>query len=134
MTTITGENLYVQWIYSGGTVVLSGDYTQFTYTPSVELLDESAGSDTDRTYVPRLKDKTMSLSARHQAAGTALFESLDEGTSGTITWSPEGTATGKRKYTIPAISQGASMNIPYANLVEISCTFQGNGARSDGTW
>jgi hypothetical protein len=133
MATITGKDLNIQWIYSGGTVVLSGDYTQFTDTPSVELLDESAGADEVRTYVARLKDRTMSFSARHQSGGTALLAALDEGTSGTIIWSPEGTVAGKAKNTIAAISQGASINIPYSNLVEISCTFQGNGALTRAT-
>jgi hypothetical protein len=133
MPTITGKDLDIRWIYSGGTIVLSGDYTQFTDTPSVELLDESAGADEHRTYVARLKDRTMSFSARHQSGGTAILSALDEGTSGTLIWSPEGTATGKAKNTVAAISQGASINIPYANLVEISCTFQGNGALIRGT-
>ena len=133
MPTITGKNLDIKWVYSGGTVVLSGDYTQFTDTPSVELLDESAGADEHRTYVPRLKDSSYAFSARHQDGGTALLTALDAGTSGTLIWSPEGTVTAKPKITTPAISQGASMNIPYGGLVEISCTFQGNGAWVRGT-
>ena len=134
MATITGENLYLRWVYSGGTVVLSTDYTQFTFTPSVELLDESAGADTHRTYIPRLKDSTASYAGRHQASGTALVQALAAGTEGTLEWGEEGTAAGKPKKTLPAISQGASINIPYANLVDISCTFQGNGEDVDATW
>jgi len=133
MATITGKDLYLTWIYSGGTVVLSGDYTQFTDTPSVELLDESAGSDEYRTYVPRLKDSSYAFSARHQSGGSALKTALSAGNSGTLIYHPEGTASGKSKSTIPAISQGAALNFPYANLVEISCTFQGNGAVTDAT-
>ena len=133
MPTITGKDLDIRWVHSGGTVVLSGDYTQFTDTPSVELLDESAGADEYRTYVARLKDSSYAFSARHQASGTAIKTALKEGTAGTLIWSPEGTVTGKVKYTVPAIAQGASMNIPYANLVELSCTFQGNGAPVEGT-
>lgn len=133
MATITGKDLYLSWIHSSGTVVLSGDYTQFTDTPSVELLDESAGSDEYRTYVARLKDSSYSFSARYQSAGSALINSLVMGASGTLVYHPEGTAGGKVKRTIPAISQGASVNIPYAGLVEISCTFQGNGAIVDAT-
>ena len=133
MATITGKDLYLTWIHSGGTVVLSGDYTQFTDTPSVELLDESAGADEYRTYVARLKDATYALSVRYQSAGSALVNSLAAGNSGTLIYHPEGTASGKVRRTIPAISQGAAVNIPYANLVEISCTLQGNGEVTDGT-
>ena len=133
MATITGKDLILSWIHSGGTVVLSGDYTQFTDTPSVELLDESAGADEYRAYIARLKDSTYSLSARYQSAGSALVNSLAAGNLGTLIYHPEGTASGKPKKTIPAISQGAAVNYPYANLVEISVTFQGNGAPTDAT-
>jgi len=133
MATITGKDLYLSWIHSSGTVVLSTDYTQFTDTPSVELLDESAGSDEYRTYVARLKDSSYAFSARYQSVGTVLVNALAMGGSGTLIYHPEGTAAGKPKRTIPAIAQGASINIPYAGLVEISCTFQGNGAPTDAT-
>lgn len=134
MTAIRGNNLFVSFAGDAGTVTLSSDYTQLTTTPSIALLDESAGNDTHRSYINSLKDETVSITVKHQAVGTVLANALVAGAMGTLTWGEEGTASGKPKHTLPAISQGASMNIPYDNIVEISCTFQGNGARVDATY
>ena len=134
MTAFRGSGLFVSFAGDAGTVTLSGDYTQLTTTQSIALLDQSAGPDTERTYVNSLKDQSVSVTVKHQAAGSVLANALVAGASGTLTWGEEGTASGKNKHTLPAISQGAAMNIPFDNLVEISVTFQGNGARVDATY
>ena len=134
MPAFRGKDLFLSFAGSAGTVTISGDFTQVTYTPSIALLDQSAGADTDRTYVTSLKDRTIAWAAKHQASGTVLVNALVEGTSGTLTWGEEGTASGKPKHTCPVISMGCPMNIPYDNLVEISGTFQGNGAIADATY
>lgn len=127
-TAYSGKDLSISWIYSGGTVDLAGDYTTFGWSPSVELYDQSAGADANKSYVVGLKDGQMSYAARLQAGGTVLYNALDAGTEGTLIWRPEGTATGKPSYTAPAISMGAKINIPYNGLVELTCDFQANGA------
>lgn len=132
MPAYRGSSLNVSWVYSGGTVDLSGDFRTFTYTPSVDMVDQTAGADTQKTYLAGLKDGQASLTAVMQAGGTATSNALVEGTSGTLTVGPEGTATAKQKIVIPAIAMGARFNIPYADVVELSCDFQQNGARTDG--
>jgi hypothetical protein len=47
-----------------------------------------------------------------------------------LTVYPEGTASGKQKDIYPAIAMGAKINVPYADVVEISCTFQKNGPKA----
>lgn len=128
MADYTGQGLYAAWIYSGGTVVLSGDYKSFSDNPSVGLADSTAGADTDRTYIPTVRDATIDFAALHQSGGTVLKQSLREGTQGTLILAPEGTIAGKPKETYPAISMGAKMNYPFDNVVEIAVTFQRNGA------
>ncbi len=134
MPAYSGKSLTISWAYSGGTVALEGDYRSLDYSPSIDLYDQTAGSDTNKTYVTGTKDGQLSYSAMMQASGTALSTALAEGNSGTLIVGPEGTAVGKQKLTIPAISMGAKFNWPYDNLVEISTTFQQNGVRVDGTY
>lgn len=134
MPSYEGKNLNVQWIHSAGTAVLSGDFRKFDYTPSVEMVDETAGSDTNKQYLVGVKDGKASFSALMQAAGSALTNALVEGAVGTIIWSPEGTASTNEKHTMPAISGGVVWSIPYRGVVEISVDFQQNGARTDGSW
>lgn len=134
MTDYTGKNLYAEWVYSGGTVVLSSDYRTFSSAPTVGLADTTAGADADRTYIATIKDDVVSYAGLHQSAGTVLKSALEAGTGGTLVLAPEGTVAGKPKESYPAIAMGAKMNYPYDNVVEISCDFQKNGARADATY
>jgi len=134
MTAYTGKDLTFSWIWSGGTVSVEGDYRSVDYTPSIEMYDQSAGSDAAKTYITGQTDGSINLSALMQTGGTALKAALKEGNSGTIILGPEGTVATKEKITIPAISQGAKMNYQYNALVELSCSFQQNGVRVDGNY
>ena len=131
MAAYAGSALYVSWVYSGGTVALTGDFRQFTYTPSVDLYEATAGADAAKTYLPGVKDGQATFTAVMQAAGTAISNALLEGTEGTLTVAPEGTASGKQKMTLPAIALGATYSIPYNDVVELSANFQQNGVRTD---
>ena len=134
MAEFTGKNLAASFIYSGGTIDLAADYRSLSKAPSVGLVDASAGSDADRTYLTTLKDGTYSWGGVAQEIGTALRAALVEGTHGTLEIGEEGTAIGNPKETVPVISMGAQYNIPYDNVVEISCQFQKNGARVEGVY
>lgn len=134
MSAYSGSALAVRWAYSGGTVSLDGDFRTFSYSPSVELIDQTAGSDANRTRLVSIKDGNASLSAIMQVSGTAITNALVEGTQGTLNVGPEGTATGKQKLSFPAIAMGASYSISYNDVVELSCDFTQNGARVDGIW
>jgi hypothetical protein len=125
-----GSALYLRWVTTNGTSVLSADYRQFSYAPSIDLIEDTAGADANKHRLVGLKDGQATLNYVHQAGGSVIMSQLDEGTEGTLEYSPEGTATGKVKYSLPAISMGANINQPYTDIIEISVTFQQNGARS----
>jgi hypothetical protein len=137
MAAYSGSALNIQWLYGSGTTVLTGDQKTFSYNPSIDLLDQSAGNDSAKSYITALKDGRCAfngfLQSGSSAGGTIMMANLIEGYSGTLVWSPEGTASTKPKYTQPAISMGAALTMPFAGLVEISCDFQCNGLRVDGT-
>lgn len=131
MAAYSGSALYADWVYSGGTITLQGDYRQIDYTPSIELIEESAGSDANKLYVTGIKDGQLTYSAIMQSGGTALSNALAEGTEGTLTIGPEGTAATKQKIIFPAIAMGAKFSYKYNDVVELSCDFQQNGVRTD---
>jgi len=130
MAEITGKDLVATWAYSGGTVNLNTDFRTLSINPNIDLAETTAGADTDKTYIPTIKDATIEWSGLYQSAGTALVSALEAGTGGTLTVYPEGSATGKQKDVYPAIAMGAKINVPYADVVEISCTFQKNGPKA----
>jgi hypothetical protein len=127
MAEYTGSGLVLSWVYSGGTVSLGGDFRTFTFNPTVDMIDTTAGSDPSRTFIPSYKTVACSVGLVAQTGGTALEDALQAGNFGTLTAQPEGTASGKRKYVIPCYSMGAQFTFPYDNLVEITCDFQPSG-------
>lgn len=131
---ISGSTMVLQWIYSGGTISFAAEQRSVSWTPSVELVDATAGSDTVRKRLTSFKDATASIAMVDQtnAAGTAA--ALDAGVSGTLIIGPEGTATGKRKITFPSFSQGAKYSFPFDNVAELTCDFIANGAYTDSTY
>lgn len=134
MTEYTGKNLYAQWTCAAGAVSLEGDFRTFSLKPSIALVKGTAGSDADEVYLATVKDAQMSWAGVAQTGGTILEDYLVEGTEGTLVIGPEGTVTGKRKWTIPAIALGGQIQIPYADIVEITCDFQKTGALIRGIW
>lgn len=137
MASFIGSAAVIRWMHSGGTAILSGDYRTFGYTPTIDLLDETAGADTNRQRVAYMKDGQAQFSALLQAGtaagGTAMSSVLVEGAIGTLEWNLEGTAAGKSKIYIPAISLGCPVTVPYNEFVEVSCSWQQNGTRVEGT-
>ena len=137
MSTYAGSSLVVAWIQAAATTILTGDHKGLTYTPSINFIDASAGADTHKSYIPNVKDGSVTFNANFQAGtnsgGTATFSTLTEGNLGTLKWSPEGTVSTKPFSQIPAYAQGPSFNYPYADVVEVTVNFQQNGARVEGT-
>jgi hypothetical protein len=71
-------------------------------------------------------------------AGTALTTKFRVGTSGTLLWGPEGTATGKPKGGVVAIVTAHSKPFQYDDVVARSVDFQFTGDMlfndEDGVW
>ena len=135
MSTYSGSALVVTWIQAAATTVLTGDHKSFTYTPSIDLIDATAGADTNKSYLNGPKDGNATFNSNFQSGtnsgGTVMTATLTEGAIGTIEWQPEGTAVPKPKYSMPAISQGAALSNPYADVSEITVNWQQNGTRAE---
>lgn len=136
MARFTGKNLYAEFIYSGGTVVITGDQTQMSINPTVNMIDADAGDDTYKVRIPGLLDFTMSWAARiDQTNYVSVENALQEGNEGTLLVYPMGTVTGQgyRKYTAPVVSAGAVTTWPYNNVCEMTCDFNAAGLLVRGT-
>jgi hypothetical protein len=132
MAEYTGKNMIFSWVHAGGTVAMQADFRTVNLSPTIDFADSTAGSDARRSRIPTIADVTVSYSGLAQTGGTVLEDALQEGDEGTIIFQPEGTVTGKRKYTIGAFSQGPKYNYPYADVVELSVEFLGNGTFTVG--
>lgn len=123
----SGSAVVIQWIYAGGTATLSGDQRSISLSRSLDMHDATAGSDPYRKRLAGIKDMTASYNAVLAVGGTVIEDALESGANGTLIIGPEGTASGKRKYTLPMLSAGPNVNIPYADVVELTNEFSLNG-------
>lgn len=130
MPGITGTALYV--IFGGN--VLDTDYRSFGPSEEIGTVDQSAGADTERTYLTTLKDGTASMTIVIQADDTTTWGYLVPGTEGSLEWGEEGTAAGEPRHYVNAIVTGRDKTIEYADLVVADLTFQYSGAVTDDTY
>jgi hypothetical protein len=134
MAEYVGANMYLAWVYSGGTVNLHADERTVSLNPSIDFADTTAGSDARKTRLSTVADMAVSFAGVAQTGGTAFEDALAPGTQGTVIFGPEGTAVGTRKHTIGAFSQGAKYSFKYADVTEVTCDWMGNGNYTRGTW
>jgi hypothetical protein len=130
MADYVGSSSYIKF----GSTVLSSDFRTFDPTEETGLVDSSAGADTNKTYLATLKDGTASLSMLDQTSGSALWTAVAPGTSGTLEWGPEGTASGKAKHTVVALVKSRKRSEPYEGIVTLDVSFQFSGAVTDGAY
>ena len=134
MAEFTGQNCFILWTSSTGTVNLSADERSVAWNPSGGLVESTAGSDPFKSYLATTKDTTVDISCVWQSGSYAQENAMRELQFGTLIIGPEGSVAGKRSYTLPSFSQGAKFNFPYADVVEMSCSFQGSGTATYGTF
>ena len=137
MTGLAGSTVVADWIQAAATTTITGDHKGFSYTPSLSMIDESAGADSQKIYLVGVKDGSMTYNAVFQGSdssgGTTTFSTLAEGNEGTLKWYPNGTAAGRSYFSAKAISQGVGYSYPYDNVVEVTVNWQQSGTRSEGT-
>ena len=119
-----GSALVATWTTATGTTTLNTDFRNVSFTPSLELIDATAGADQYRQSLPSFANAEFAFNGIFPSTGTILMAQLKEGMIGTILYQPAGTATGLPKITVPAISMGAAYAQPYNDIVDIACTWQ----------
>ena len=119
----------------------SGSLTDIsTYVNNVDFPETADVSETttlgadNKTYIAGLKDATISLAGLWDATADAIFGQV-VGQSATLSYeySPEGTATGKIKYTGEAILTSYAISSPVGDAVGYSADLQVSGAVTRGT-
>jgi len=135
MAEYAGSAMHLDWIYSGGTVSLRADFRTFNWSPTLNWIDATAGQDTYEVLLASYgtgADITCTLVA--QASDSTVLVSLDRETAGTLLFSPEGTASGRYKYTIPATSAGPQWSTPFDDVTEITANWRQTSVETRTTW
>lgn len=122
----TGELLAVS--FDG--VWFEADFKEFVKNETVATADTSAGTARDESHIVTMHAATFSYTGLQQigSGGSAVRTALKVGEGGTIIIAPEGTATGKPKYSCLVSVVKVDTKYPFAEVVEDSIEFKKNGA------
>ena len=126
----TGSAYYIVW----ESKILSVDYRTADTDEEMGTVDQSAGADTDRTFLTTLKGGGKTYTGKHAAADTTLWGAVLPGTEGTLEWGEEGTAAGKPRHKVNAIVTNRHKGAAYDGLVVISASWIYSGALIDDTY
>lgn len=112
-------------------VALNTLYRNADVEESVDLVDKSAFADTHKSYIAALKD--TKFTCEYLVDGTTVWAACAPGTEGTLVYSPEGTTSGKPKYTAVAIVASRKRANPYNEMVTATLEFNLQAAWAEGT-
>ena len=129
MTEYSGASAIGTWVTATGTTSLMGNQRSVDYTPSVDMIETTAGTDGNKTYIAGPKDGQLSMTLLSQASGSALLAQFTEGQIGTIT-NLSSAASGEAFKTFRAICLGATQSWPYADVCTINVSWQQSGPRT----
>jgi len=123
MAPITGRDLYVEFLG----VDITGIFRNFDPGLDHDTVEVTAGGDSLRKHALTIEKCEPTLTAIYDPADAALAK-LQQGSAGTLTWAPEGTATGKPKWSIDAKVSRANHAIGYDQEVEVDGAFVNIGS------
>ncbi len=135
MPHFTGKALYLNLVYGTaeyvltGTVTPSSDYRSVSWEDSFDTVDITAGSDTDRDYLPTLRDASIDITLLDDGvSGSAIYRAFAAGNHGTLTIAPLGTAAGNPRYACWGFVQNAGKEFAYDGEVTRTYSLQKRGA------
>ena len=99
------------------------------FPETADVAETSALGSSNKSFVVGLKDATIGLTGLWDSTADAIFGAV-VGQSATLSfeYSPEGTASGKVKYTGEAIMTNYSISSPVGDVVGYSADLQVSGA------
>lgn len=116
---------------------LTSYVTDVAFNTSADVAETSVMGLDSKTYLPGLKDGTISITGRFDSTATSgpddvLTAAL--GTSVAIEYGPEGSANGKIKASCNAICTAYNRTSPVGDIVAFSAEFQITGDVTEGTY
>ncbi len=103
---------------------------------TADLPEQTSGDDASKKYLVGDKDGAWDFEGVMPSgtAGTAIVDLLAAGQEGTFEVGPEGTAAGKMRVYVNAISKGIGMALNRSDTTTYTVNFQGSGDVTRGTY
>ena len=119
---------------SGSLTDISAFVNSVDFPQTVDLAETTTLGDDNKEYIVGLKDATISIAgAWDSTADDILGAVVGQASSLSYEYSPEGTASGKVKYTGEAFITSYSTSSPVGDVVGFSADLQVSGAVTRGT-
>ena len=135
MAFVHGKDSVFKLDNSGGSLTdISSYVNNVDFPETADVAETSVLGASNKTYIVGLKDATIGLTGFFDATADAIFGAVI-GQSATLSfeYSPEGTASGKIKYTGECILTNYALSSPVGDAVAYSCDLQVSGAVTRGT-
>lgn len=119
---------------SGSMTDISSFVNNVDFPETADVAETSVLGASNKTYIVGLKDATIGLTGFFDATADAIFGAVI-GQSATLSfeYSPEGTASGKIKYTGECILTNYALSSPVGDVVAYSGDLQVSGSITRGT-
>jgi predicted secreted protein len=119
---------------SGSLTDISAFVNNVDFPETADVAESSVLGGSNKTYLVGLRDASISLSGLFDATVDAILGAV-VGQTATLSYeySPEGTASGKIKYTGEAILTNYALSSPVGDVVAYSADLQCSGAVTRGT-
>jgi len=132
MATHKGSSGSVKIAASGGSVTAVGEVRSYSIDEVADTIEDTVMGDTVKTYLPSLKDATLTIDALWDDADA---QQLVADTSAEIDWEihPTGTGAGEKYYSGSGIVTAKTISASYDGLVEASFSVQVSGAITESS-
>ena len=135
MAFVHGSDSVFKLDNAGGSLTDISTYVNNVDFPeTADVAETSTLGASNKTYIVGLKDATISLGGLFDATVDAILGAV-VGQSATLSfeYSPEGTGSGKVKYTGECILTSYTLSSPVGDVVGVSADLQVSGAVTRGT-
>ena len=134
MAEYAGSAMVLQWKTTSGTTLLNTDFRTFSWTPSLNWIDATAGADTYEVLLSSYGvGAEIPITMVAQSAGTLLLTELVRQKAGSLVYYPAGTGSTNIYYTIPATSAGPQWSSPFNDVTIITASFRQTSVETLGT-
>jgi len=111
-----------------------GEIRGFSIDETIDTVEDTSMGDASKSYLASIKDFSGSVDVLYDEADTNGQVALAVGSSVTLNFAPEGSASGDVKLTGTAIVTGKSITSSFDGLVESTITVQGTGGLTTTTY
>ena len=135
MAVVHGKNSVFKLDNASGSLTdISAFVNNVDFPETADVAETSVLGASNKTYLAGLKDANISLAGFFDATADAIFGAVI-GQSATLSfeYSPEGTASGKIKYSGECILTNYALSSPVGDVVAYSGDLQVSGAVTRGT-